>query len=338
MKQGNAGFTLVELMVASVLGLMLAAVVTSAYLGSKSSFRGGQSLSALQEGGRAALDLLARDIRSAGFRGCDNALLAPVNTLLNPGVYAYNAGVSVQGYEAQGGNWSPALDASLSSATPPPLAGTDVITVRRADGTGLAPVPPYMTSTTADLHVDAPNSINQFDILLVTDCGGVAVFQETAVNPGVTGTISHQTAIGTPGNLTADLQKIFGQDALIYKVLTLSYYIAPSVLSAGNNSLWRLAAGGAPQEMIEGVDNLQVLYGEDTDADRTANQYVSAATVGSMSNVVSVKVSLLMRSLRDFVTTKPQAYSFAGAAAVTPTDQRLRLPLTSVINLRNRTP
>lgn len=337
MKHRDSGFTLVELMVAILIGTVLAAVLVSTYLSSKSSFRGDQSLSNLQEGGRVALDLLARDVRSAGFRGCDSALLAPLNTLLNPGAYAYNAGVSIQGFEAQGSVWSPSLDASLSSASPAPLAGTDVVTVRRADGTGLAPITPYMTSTTADLHISTPNSINQFDILLVTDCGGVAVFQETAVSPGANGTISHQISVGTPGNLSADLGRIFGQDAMIYKVLTISYYVAPSALSAGNNSLWRLVAGGVAQEMVEGVDNLQLLYGEDTDGDRTANQYVTAAAVGNINNVVSLKVSLLMRSVRDFVTTKPQPYSFAGGATITPTDQRLRLPLTVIVNLRNRT-
>ena len=38
---------------------------------------------------------------------------------------------------------------------------------------------------------------------------------------------------------------------------------------------------------------MQILYGEDTDADGWANYYVKAVSVANWENVVSIRVSLL---------------------------------------------
>ncbi|HYE86973.1 MAG TPA: PilW family protein [Vicinamibacterales bacterium] len=52
-------------------------------------------------------------------------------------------------------------------------------------------------------------------------------------------------------------------------------------------------------ELITGVESFQVLLGEDTNADRTADRYLGVGVgvpVPNVDNVVSVKVSLLLRS------------------------------------------
>lgn len=50
-------------------------------------------------------------------------------------------------------------------------------------------------------------------------------------------------------------------------------------------------------ELVSGVESLQVLVGEDTDGDRSANRYLGPADpLVNLSNAVSIKVSLLVRS------------------------------------------
>jgi len=80
---------------------------------------------------------------------------------------------------------------------------------------------------------------------------------------------------------------------------------------------------------------MQILYGEDTDGDRTANRYVTADQVTNMKNVVSLKVMLLLRTLEDHLADVPQSYTFNGQT-VTPTDRRLSRVFSSVITIRNR--
>jgi type IV pilus assembly protein PilW len=105
----------------------------------------------------------------------------------------------------------------------------------------------------------------------------------------------------------------------------------------------------ATDELIEGIENLQLLYGVDTDAPvvtdtadevfGTPNYYVTADNVVQgdydWSNVVSVQISLLARTTDDNVTLQAVPYTYNGVTT-TPTDKRVRRVYTSTITLRNR--
>lgn len=64
----QVGFSVVEIMISLVLGLLVVAGVSQIYLGSKQSYRLNEAQSRLQEDGRFALEYLARNIRVAGFK------------------------------------------------------------------------------------------------------------------------------------------------------------------------------------------------------------------------------------------------------------------------------
>lgn len=61
------GVTLIELMVAMTIGLFLTAGVISLYLGMSNTFRATQGQSEVSENGRFALEMIAQDVRHAGF-------------------------------------------------------------------------------------------------------------------------------------------------------------------------------------------------------------------------------------------------------------------------------
>lgn len=332
------GFSLPEFMIAITIGLIVLAAMGTVYVSSRRSYRMQDNSWQLQDSGRFALEYLIKDLRMAGFRGCNSGAITPVNTLNNGTAFDYAFSVGLQGSEATGpSTWAPALDAAITSASPAPLGGRDVITVRRALEPGIGVTAPFMPDSAAALHVDPNNGLQQSDIVLVTDCTAAAILQISNADPNTSGTIAHNTGVATsPGNATRDLGKVFGGDAEVMKLTTVTYFVAASALVPGSNSLWRRKDGGAPEELAQGVDDMQILYGEDTDGDRTANRYVPANGVTDMNHVVSLKVSLLTASLQDNVTSTPQPYAFNGVA-VTPTDHRLRRVYTSVISLRNRT-
>jgi type IV pilus assembly protein PilW len=82
----HSGFSLVELMVAMTLGLLVTATVLQIFISSKKGFRTNQALSRVQESGRFALDIMAQDLRQAGFNAareaCGGAVfLAPESEL-----------------------------------------------------------------------------------------------------------------------------------------------------------------------------------------------------------------------------------------------------------------
>ena len=66
------GLTLVELMIAMLLGLFLLGGLLQIFISSKQTYRMQEGLSRLQENGRFAIDFMARDIRLAGYKGCSS--------------------------------------------------------------------------------------------------------------------------------------------------------------------------------------------------------------------------------------------------------------------------
>jgi type IV pilus assembly protein PilW len=56
-----------------------------------------------------------------------------------------------------------------------------------------------------------------------------------------------------------------------------------------------------------------------------------------MNKVVSIRVSVVVRSMNDGLAAQPIDYKYNGAT-VTPTDRRIRRVFTSTIALRNRLP
>lgn len=92
----------------------------------------------------------------------------------------------------------------------------------------------------------------------------------------------------------------------------------------------------AAEELIEGVENMQIQYGEDLDGNRSADVYRSADQVVDWGAVVSVRISLLLQSVEDGIVSHPQTYRFNGMTT-TATDRRLRRTFSTVIALRNRT-
>ncbi len=75
------GFSLIELMVAMLIGLLVLAGVIQVVLNSKRSFLDNQEVAFIQDNTRYALDIIAKDIRSSGYKGCARDEPVLVNTI-----------------------------------------------------------------------------------------------------------------------------------------------------------------------------------------------------------------------------------------------------------------
>lgn len=95
---------------------------------------------------------------------------------------------------------------------------------------------------------------------------------------------------------------------------------------------------GTPEALMDNVEAIQILYGEDTDADQYPNVYRTASNVTDWTNVRSLRVTLRMVSTLDNLTEAPQAYLDFSGTSVTPTDRRLRRNVFTTVALRNRLP
>ncbi|MEX8494420.1 PilW family protein [Sphaerotilus sp.] len=339
------GVTLVELLIAMALGLFLVGVMGMIFLGSKSTFLAQNQVSRLQESARFTADTLSGDLRMSGFRGCRGTGTSTLltNLLNTPTGFLYNFGAGIWASHNTGSAWAPALDAAISSPTlsPAPNPAGDVLTVRRTVGPGWA-LTTEMASDTAVLNVTPTSRITARDLLLVSDCISSAVFQATNARPGLDGSIEHSASVtATPGVSANGFGRAFLQDALVYRLATTTYYLAPSARTGKTTqlALWSYTTpvyDGTlqPQELVTGVEGFRVTLGLDSNADGAADAYVDPASVTDWTQVVTAQMELLLASTDDNITSSYQPYTFAGTT-VTPTDRRMRTVVSITAQVRN---
>ena len=70
---GVRGFSLIELMIALMLGLLVVGSASAIFISNRQTYRATEGLGRVQENGRMAFELLSRDLREAGSSPCGNA-------------------------------------------------------------------------------------------------------------------------------------------------------------------------------------------------------------------------------------------------------------------------
>lgn len=192
-------------------------------------------------------------------------------------------------------------------------------------------------------------ALNVGDIVVAADCRGsdaytVAAYDETA------GTLQLNSIIdGTEGLLDTYNNQAQSYDAFLRPLRIWRYYVAEVTRGERTyNALCRdserlNSATNCPEanELIEGVENLQIRYGILNNNDGSV-QYLTASEVGnSWDRVTSVRLTLLMQSVeqRHNRDADNNIYNLDEAApndAYGPIgDHRLRRVFTTTVNLRN---
>jgi len=355
-----AGFSLVELMVSMTLSLILLAGALSILYSTKLTSSENERVARIQEAGRTAFELIKQDARAAGYTGCsrpfvDAATVPPVHSFtsgLNSTGLLWNFLEPVYGFEATTSTaWVPALDAAIP-ASPAPAGGSDILVLRSA-----RPGQPVFRTNAAfavdaDIPVDrdaaaASLSTAQAAPIVVSDCRGATVILATGVaGNGPTAKISHAQSAAVPGNTSASLARPFAAGSQIQPVQTVIYYIASCAAGGAGActgattplALWQIVGSNPPQELIQGVEAMQVKYGVDTDQDLLANQYVNADAVTDWNNVVSISIAILVRSIDETGVEKDKrTYTLLDTNIPAFNDRRQRSVFTTTISLRNAT-
>ena len=91
------------------------------------------------------------------------------------------------------------------------------------------------------------------------------------------------------------------------------------------------------EELVPDVENMQVLYGLDTNGTHAASAYVTADQVTDFTTVVSVRIAVLAASSVGAVQppTAAPTYSLLGATITAPRDTRLRRVFETTIAARS---
>ena len=320
----SRGFSLVEMMVAIVIGLILLAGVSSVMVSTKRTYNTQDSLGRLQENARIAMVILERALRNAGYIGCSISKSNITNVLDPAGAnysdFDYGVNTLMEGSES-GGDFEPSgttISAALGTVVPRP--NTDLFVVRGASTDETFKIQKKAVNESAALQISTGSNLKKGEILIVSDCSSTDIFQvsKDASTSGGFDQITHNSGAGDPGNdpnrvLTggAKLSKIYGDDAKLMKFQSTVYYIGTG--KSGEPALFRRriaanAAGNSTtinEELVEGIENLQVLYGEDTNGDRIPDAWHKALDPSSgdpdrvinWDNIVAVRFGIIARAL-----------------------------------------
>lgn len=257
----QSGMTLIETMVAMLVGTILIGGAITIYVQSQANYRTADSLARLQENVRFALDTMEPDIQLARYWG-----------LINLPLHIQTGGVVV----------------SCAGATN--LQATDfavqIVTAVEA------------RDDTYDLDCSGRNPRPDSDVLVVRHAGARAV----GADPGQLQVESHING----GQFFDDGVPPGVPDSEVRDVVVNAYYVGESTFDANIPALRRLTLtdGGAQgrfedQEVIPGIENLQVQFGLDTNNDQRVDRYVDgdnplAAPGGG--DIVAVRLWILVRS------------------------------------------
>lgn len=335
MTRPHRGFTLIELMVAMVLGLLIVGGATSMIIANQQSYRTNEALSQVQESGRTAFELLARDTREAGISGCDSSGRM-ANVLDTTGGTAWwQTWVGVSGYE--GSMVNPAVPTGTNVAER--VAGTDSIILQGMQGTGLTIENHDPASANFKINATTTDFVAN-DVLIICDFDHAAIVQVTNYNSNNV-TVVHNTGggVASPGNCSKGLgyptdctsttgnPYAFGRNSQISRLSAVAWYIGNNGRAGeGGRSLYRRRMGTAAammtEEVVAGVTNLELSYREQGRSD-----FRDANLVTTWANVNAVMIALTLQSADQRVTTD-----------ATVNNGRVQRRFTNIVTLRNRVP
>lgn len=308
------GLTLIELMIAIVLGLLIVIVAITVLLSNRRVYASTESLGRIQENTRTAFELMARDVREAAGNACERDL-SVVNVLNTPTANwwtDFTGGLT--GYD--GGTASPGLGFGTTGVTR--IAGTDAIDLKSAVNSGVTIVDHQPASADFKLNTSA-HGISAGDVVMACDFDHAAIFQITG--PTALGVnVVHNTGSSVPGNATKCLSMTgvcsptgyaFGckggeapasgcdaanrWPATIAKLRMTRWFVGNN--PRGGQSLYQAGlqnSGGnlsvVNNEVVEGVRDMQLTYLMDG-----AGTYEPANAPGmDWNKVVSVRINLSM--------------------------------------------
>lgn len=325
MSRRQCGMTLIELMVALAIGAFLMIGAVTVFMQSRTTFRVTESMSRLQENARFALEALEPDIRMAHYWG----LTPRTNLILERRAPTEAAGL---GTHTCGNNWNINLNEAVEgtnnayawacAANGAAAVNSDTLVVRRASEDPVAALTPstiYIQSRRSAL----PGTL----------------FVGTVIPPGYNATTSET-----------------------HRLIVNGYYVSQTSSLTGMPSLRRktLLDGGAiaDEEILAGVENMQIQFGVDTDLPGTSvapnpnrggiDRWVNPgdpiidptnAGFNETAEILAVRIWLRLRAERvenGFVD--PTVYDYADQSFGTFNDSIRRVVVSKTIYIRNARP
>ncbi|UXK07686.1 PilW family protein [Shewanella putrefaciens] len=308
----QTGLSLVELMVAMVIGLFLTAGVFTMFSMSSSNVTTTSQFNQLQENGRIALAILERDLSQLGFMGdmTGTDFVLGSNTQVNIAAVANDC-----------------VGDGLNNAT---LPNNTPAHFRRLwgyeQGVGASPF-------------DCLNNVNNnTDVVQIKRLIGPSLAAPSGNNIFVVANASQ--AIFFTGNSSPTMT-----NGRIWEYQHHVYFISNDTAKTPVLRRKTLTNSGMnnDEQLVEGIENLRILYGFDNDGDDTPDSFLSAENVSNLmwenqtfQRLVALKLFVLVRSVQvDASYTNKTQYQLGDKTIEAPKDSYRRKVMSTTVVLEN---
>lgn len=353
----QTGFSLVELMIALVIGSVMIAGAVYVYSQSRSTYTVNDSMARLQEEGRYALSMIEPDVQLAGYYGFTNSyddVSLVIGAVATPTIQMQQQDAAVAGLNASinrcGRNYAVDLMMTIQGSNNSFVLGPAA--AAPGGGSGCATMTPTATADTFTIRrmgtVNVPAQANRLQAYINR-------LQPTNQQLFVSGV--------APGAVVAGLREVRDMIVKIY------YVSQDSDGRPGFPSLRVISLGAGEaftdQELVPGVEDLQVQFGVDTgdynndgvidtDADNNgipdnvngiATRYVNANSpillpppAGVSAQIVTVRIWLRLRAEQPepaFIDNRNYVYADQNYTPAAAEQGFRRLLVTRTIFLRN---
>ena len=318
-REGQRGLTIVELMIALLLGLFVIGGVIFVFAGSKRSYTETEQQARISENGRFAVQLLEGELRLAGFFG--EATAATIDPDANLGSVSSDCSSPAQAYDVD--NFLAVLRANSSGVA----AGCITDAVPASDVIVVKSVRPFPLSdgvrddsSDDDGTIDSPSALGgQLTYVMSNPLKGV-LFDGADTAPSITdgGTVPAGTAWEY-------------RFQIFYARAGSPPQLARKTLAWGGSGM-----SVTTENLVEGLEQLRVRIGIDSNDDGEADRFVTADTSGiDWSTVSALELNLLMRGIDiDVAYTDTRTYDLAGLS-VAPGGKYRRVLVNKSMSLRN---
>lgn len=309
------GFTLIELMVAMMLGLVLTGALLTMLSQARQSFKQDENFARMQDESRYAMHELMNDVSMAGYIG---DIMVPETIVMDASLvigddcedsggesFAYRITDSATGVDsslmAMDNITAAAAVGEFACLTADELvAGTDIVAVKRLEGAVSAAL------TNGDVAVRYNGTVGALFVHPM-DGSVPTPYEDRIYSPAVYFIRNYTNTVGD------------GVPSLCRKVL-----------------VGGVTANMATECIAEGVENLQVEYGIDSNGDGSVDDIVTAPTQAQLESAVSARIALLVRTAEaDRGYTDNRTYSVSNAADYTPGDNFRRKVFSTTVSIQN---
>ncbi len=287
------GLSLVELMIAITLGLIVLTAILAVFSQNNRSFRQSDAVARMQDSARFALDTLARDIAMAGYYGgmYGAANIVPFTTApandcgtadnaTSPATpWAFQLGRRVEFRNHASTTAVGSAFPCLGGDTTPVAADTDIVAIRRVAG-----------QATADIASGSAVNLRANNFYLKTN--------------GTVGSLIHNGNAAAFALSTSTVEPLQAPMSF-WKYVPRLYFIRSYAETPGDAipALCRMelqhaaSAEMAVECLADGVENLQIEWGLDSDNDCVVDTYTSSPAADALAQTaITARLWILVRT------------------------------------------